>query len=79
MAGSARRAEAAERARDGGGAEQSSGEQNPGGAEREGGREGVGEIHNLGAKLSDGSGTAANTRNGGAAAGSELELANGDG
>jgi len=33
MAGSARRAEAAERARDGGGAEQSSGEQNPGGAE----------------------------------------------
>ena len=55
MAGSARRAEAAERACDGGGAEQSSGEQNPGGAEREGGKEGVGEHLHLNAKLLDGS------------------------
>jgi hypothetical protein len=51
----------------------------PGGAERERGREGACEIHNLGGKFSDGSGTAAITQNGGAAAGSELELVNGDG
>ena len=47
--------------------------------ERERGREGACGIHNLGAKLSNGSGTAAITQNGGAAAGSELELVNGDG
>ena len=51
----------------------------PGGAERERGREGACGIHNLGAKLSDVSGTAAITQNGGEAAGSELELVNGDG
>ena len=50
-----------------------------GGAERERGREGASGIHNHGAKLSDGSGMAAIMQNGGAAAGSELELVNGDG
>jgi hypothetical protein len=39
----------------------------PGGAERERGREGARGIHNLGAKLSDGSGTAEIARNGGTA------------
>ena len=62
---------------DGGDGEQDRVEQSE--RERERGREGACGIHNLGAKLSNGSGTAAITQNGGAAAGSELELVNGDG